>query len=103
MSDLTKMTVVVKNYKDYEGEGLDRLYKRVRLEDQEGNTFYFKNVVVPPHWSSRYDEGRNGGCESPFRSGFKYSKAEVLLMDLRQTWEFTDYLFAHRNQLSRIG
>ncbi|KFE52439.1 translesion error-prone DNA polymerase V subunit UmuC [Pseudomonas syringae] len=30
-----------------------------------------------------------------FRQGFKYSKAEVLLMDLRQPGEFTDDLFAH--------
>jgi DNA polymerase V len=30
-----------------------------------------------------------------FRPGFKYSKAEVLLMDLRQLGEFTDDLFAH--------
>ena len=30
-----------------------------------------------------------------FRPGFKYSKAEVLLMDLRQPGEFTDDLFGH--------
>ncbi len=30
-----------------------------------------------------------------FRAGFKYSKAEVLLMDLRKPGEFTDDLFAH--------
>jgi DNA polymerase V len=30
-----------------------------------------------------------------FRPGFRYSKAEVLLMDLRQPGEFTDDLFAH--------
>lgn len=30
-----------------------------------------------------------------FRPGFKYSKAEVLLMDLRQPGEFTDDLFTH--------
>lgn len=29
-----------------------------------------------------------------FRPGFRYSKAEVLLMDLRQPGEFTDDLFA---------
>jgi DNA polymerase V len=29
-----------------------------------------------------------------FRPGFKYSKAEVLLMDLRQPGEFNDDLFA---------
>ncbi|TDV67482.1 DNA polymerase V [Pseudomonas sp. LP_7_YM] len=32
--------------------------------------------------------------ERLFRPGFKYSKAEVLLMDLRQPGEFTDDLFA---------
>ena len=30
-----------------------------------------------------------------FRPGFRYSKAEVMLMDLRQPGEFTDDLFAH--------
>lgn len=30
-----------------------------------------------------------------FRPGFKYSKAEVLLLDLRQPGEYTDDLFAH--------
>ena len=29
-----------------------------------------------------------------FQPGFKYSKAEVMLMDLRQPWDFTDDLFA---------
>ncbi len=29
------------------------------------------------------------------RPSYKYSKAEVLLMDLRQVGEFTDNLFAH--------
>ena len=32
--------------------------------------------------------------EQVYRSGFRYSKAEVLLMDLRQPGEFTDDLFA---------
>jgi DNA polymerase V len=33
------------------------------------------------------------GVNRLFREGFKYSKAEVLLMDLRQPGEFTDDLF----------
>lgn len=33
--------------------------------------------------------------ERLFRPGFRYSKAEILLMDLRQPGEFTDDLFAH--------
>lgn len=35
-----------------------------------------------------------------FRSGFKYSKAEVLLMDLRQPGEFTDDLFAQTQPIA---
>jgi DNA polymerase V len=35
-----------------------------------------------------------------FREGFKYSKAEILLMDLRQPGEFTDDLFAQSQLLA---
>ncbi|WP_122750236.1 DUF4113 domain-containing protein, partial [Pseudomonas viridiflava] len=35
-----------------------------------------------------------GALDRIFRTGFKYSKAEVLLLDLRQPGEFTDDLFA---------
>ena len=35
-----------------------------------------------------------------FRPGFKYSKAEVLLMDLRQPGEFTDDLFAQSQPMA---
>jgi DNA polymerase V len=35
-----------------------------------------------------------------FRPGFKYSKAEILLMDLRQPGEFTDDLFAQSQPLA---
>lgn len=35
-----------------------------------------------------------------FRPGFKYSKAEILLMDLRQSGEFTDDLFAQSQPLA---
>jgi DNA polymerase V len=34
------------------------------------------------------------GLEEVFREGFKYSKAEILLIDLRQRGEFTDDMFA---------
>lgn len=49
MSDLKKIKIVVKNY-DVQGSGdLDALYSRVRLEDAQGNTFYFKQVVMPKY------------------------------------------------------
>ncbi|UDU79087.1 hypothetical protein [Pseudomonas sp. HN2-3] len=46
MSDLKKMTVVVKNF-DIQARGdLDVLFNRVRLEDEQGKTFYIKNVAM---------------------------------------------------------
>ncbi|WP_175653974.1 hypothetical protein [Pseudomonas sp. Marseille-P9899] len=47
MSDLIKMQVIVKNYNLQASGDLDSLYSQVRLEDAEGNTFYFKQVVIP--------------------------------------------------------
>ncbi len=49
MSELKKITVVVKNYDAQASGDLDALYGRVRLEDELGNTFYFKQVVVPKY------------------------------------------------------
>lgn len=46
MSELKKMTVVVKNYDRRASGDLDALYNRVRLEDEHGNTFYLKEVVM---------------------------------------------------------
>lgn len=49
MADLEKITVTIKNY-DVQAQGdLDALYSRVRLEDVNGETFYFKQVVVPKY------------------------------------------------------
>ena len=47
MADLEKITVTIKNYDVQERGDLDALYSRGRLEDEQGNTFYFKKVVVP--------------------------------------------------------
>lgn len=49
MSELKRVTVTVKNYKSSEAGDLDQLYKRVRLVDEEGKTFYYSNVVVPKY------------------------------------------------------
>lgn len=46
MSDLKKMKVVIKNYEAQGLGDLDALYGRVRLEDEQGNTFYFEKVVM---------------------------------------------------------
>lgn len=53
MSDLKKMTVVVKNFNLRASGDIDALYSRVRLEDEEGKTFYFKEIVVPRYLSDK--------------------------------------------------
>ncbi|WP_158178586.1 hypothetical protein [Pseudomonas viridiflava] len=53
MSDLKKMTVVVKNFNLRASGDIDALYSRVRLENEEGSTFYFKEVVVPRYLSDK--------------------------------------------------
>ncbi|MFA0999364.1 MULTISPECIES: hypothetical protein [Pseudomonas syringae group] len=53
MSDLKKMTVVVKNFNLRASGDIDALYSRVRLEDEDGSTFYFKEVVVPKYLSDK--------------------------------------------------
>lgn len=46
MSELKKMKVVIKNYDAQALGDLDAFYGRVRLEDEHGKTFYFKEVVM---------------------------------------------------------
>lgn len=46
MSEIKKVTVVVRNYHLQASNDLDALYKDVRCEDDQGNTFYFKEVVM---------------------------------------------------------
>ncbi|MCF5199907.1 hypothetical protein [Pseudomonas syringae] len=53
MSDLKKMTVVVKNFNLRASGDIDALYSRVRFENEEGSTFYFKEVVVPRYLSDK--------------------------------------------------
>ncbi|NQD78273.1 hypothetical protein LOY42_13750 [Pseudomonas sp. B21-023] len=49
MSNLRKMIATIKNY-DVVGRGdLDGAYTRVRLEDEQGKTFYIKQLAVPEY------------------------------------------------------
>lgn len=46
MSQLKKMKVTIKSYGSKATGDSDALFSRVRLEDEAGNTFYLKHVVV---------------------------------------------------------
>lgn len=46
MSDLKKLALTVKNYNLQASGELDSLYSKVRCEDDSGNTFHFKSVLL---------------------------------------------------------
>lgn len=49
MSQLRKIVVVVRNYKDSDSKNSATAYKRVRAEDEAGATIYFKALVIPDY------------------------------------------------------
>jgi DNA polymerase V len=59
---------------------------------------YANGVLVelpyPTHDTLLMTNAATQAVERIFRPGYRYSKAEVLLLDLRQPGEFTDDLFA---------
>lgn len=49
MSELKKAKIIVKNYDVQNLGDTDGLYTRVRIENEEGATSYFKEVVIPKY------------------------------------------------------
>ncbi|MEK0364405.1 hypothetical protein [Pseudomonas sp. CBC3] len=53
MSELKRQVVVIKNSVYENSVSSFSIYKRVRVEDEQGKTFYFKNLVVPDYLRSK--------------------------------------------------
>lgn len=49
MSQMRKMVLTVRNYKDSARGNSATLYKRVRAEDESGATVYFKDLLIPDY------------------------------------------------------
>lgn len=49
MSDLKKITVTIKNYDFHAAQTAASLYKKVRLLDDAGRIFYYKDLIVPKY------------------------------------------------------
>lgn len=47
MSELKKITAIVKNYEFHDSQESGKLYKKVRLEDESGKIFYYKDLIMP--------------------------------------------------------
>lgn len=53
MSELKKMKVVIKNSVYDVGDATATSYNRVRVEDENGQTHYFKNLIVPSYLTKK--------------------------------------------------
>lgn len=49
MSQMCKIVVVVRNYKDSTRGNSATLFKRVRAEDEAGATIYYKDLLIPDY------------------------------------------------------
>ncbi|MEG9622040.1 translesion error-prone DNA polymerase V subunit UmuC [Pseudomonas guariconensis] len=106
---LTELPPIKQAVATYTGRAAEKLRaqgsvcKRMRVSIRTGmfnpdEAKYAKGVLVelpyPTNDTLLLTRAATEAVEQVYRPGFRYSKAEVLLMDLRQPGEFTDDLFA---------
>ncbi|MGM7284517.1 translesion error-prone DNA polymerase V subunit UmuC [Pseudomonas guariconensis] len=106
---LTELTPIKQAVATYTGRAAEKLRaqgsvcKRMRVSIRTGmfnpdEAKYAKGALVelpyPTNDTLLLTRAATEAVEQVYRPGFRYSKAEVLLMDLRQPGEFTDDLFA---------
>ncbi|MBA6103408.1 translesion error-prone DNA polymerase V subunit UmuC [Pseudomonas monteilii] len=105
---LTELAPIKQAVASYAGRAAEKLRaqgsvcKRMRVSLRTGmfnpdEAKYAKGVLVelpyPTNDTLLLTRAATEAVEQVYRPGFRYSKAEVLLMDLRQPGEFTDDLF----------
>ncbi|SEJ95410.1 translesion error-prone DNA polymerase V subunit UmuC [Pseudomonas sp. NFR16] len=107
LTDIEPIKEAVATYTQRAGEKLraqNSLCKKIRVSIRTGmfnpeEAKYANGALVELPYPSNdvrlMTKAATEAVNRLFRPGFKYSKAEVLLMDLRQPGEFTDDLFAH--------
>ncbi len=106
---LTELATIKQAVASYAGRAAEKLRaqgsvcKRMRVSIRTGmfnpdEAKYAKGVLVelpyPTNDTLLLTRAATEAVEQVYRPGYRYSKAEVLLMDLRQPGEFTDDLFA---------
>lgn len=106
---LTELAPITQAVASYAGRAAEKLRaqgsvcKRMRVSIRTGmfnpdEAKYAKGVLVelpyPTNDTLLLTRAATEAVEQVYRPGYRYSKAEVLLMDLRQPGEFTDDLFA---------
>ncbi|KEZ67913.1 hypothetical protein AAY86_17735 [Pseudomonas amygdali pv. tabaci str. ATCC 11528] len=100
MSDLKKVTVTVKNFEFHSSQDCARLYKKVRLLDESGKPFYYKNLIIP-----KYIERRGAFAQDVPRTWFvkNIHKSAVVLVAFEAKGGEVEYDLDEVRELSRSG
>ncbi|MDH0302282.1 MULTISPECIES: hypothetical protein [unclassified Pseudomonas] len=101
MSELKKAKIIVKNYDAQNSSEIDALYTRVRVEDEQGKAFYYKQVVVPTYLR------RHGALvtDSPRTWYYKHSSKKSIIIvaveksDGKVEYDFDDLRIIARSTL----
>lgn len=100
MSDLKKVTVIVKNFEFHSSQNCARLYKKVRMLDESGKVFYYKDLIVP-----KYLEGKGALASDVPRTWFvkNIRKSAVVLVAFETKAGVVEYDLDEVRELSRSG
>jgi hypothetical protein len=100
MSDLKKITVTIKNYDSHASQAAATLYKKVRLLDQAGRIFYYKDLIVP-----RYLERKGAMTQDVPRTWFikHIGKSAVVVVAFETKDGTVEYDLDEVRDLARSG
>lgn len=100
MSELMKVKVTVKNYDFHSSQDCAKLYKNVRLLDESGKIFYYKNLIIP-----KYLERRGAFASDVPRTWFvkNIHKSAVVLVAFEAKDGTIEFDLDEVRQLSRSG
>lgn len=100
MSDLKKITVTVKNYDSHASQAAATLYKKVRLLDESGKIFYYKDLIVP-----RYLERKGAMAQDVPRTWFikHIGKSAVVVVAFETKSGMVEYDLDEVRDLARSG
>jgi hypothetical protein len=100
MSDLKKITVTIKNYDFHASQTAAKLYKKVRLLDDAGRIFYYKDLIVP-----RYLERKGAMTRDVPRTWFikHIGKSAVVLVAFETKGGTVEYDLDEVRDLARSG
>ncbi len=100
MSELKKVTVTVKNFESSSADEYARLYKKVRMLDEDGKIIYYKNLIIP-----KYLERHGAFARDIPRTWFVKSvhRSAVVVVAFETQNGTVEYDFDEIRNLSRRG